>query len=291
MNKKIAFATYAKLGETGPDDQPAADALQDMGYTVEAAVWNAQDVEWGQYQAVVIRSCWDYHLHPTQFIEWLQQLEKLSISVLNPPNVLRWNMDKSYLLDMADWGIRVTPTVRLPKSAKVELGDVLATKGWEQAVVKPLISASAHQTWVSDGAVDEDQGKLEAMLAQEAVLVQPFVPEIQTQGELSLLFFDKQYSHTVLKRPQNGDFRVQAEYGGSTELIQPGEALIAQAQQIVDMIEAPLAYTRVDAVEVDGQLMLMELELIEPYLFLREDPHAAQRFATAIHKQISNQIS
>lgn len=288
MNEKIAFATYAKLDEIGPDDQLAADALQKLGYMVEAAVWNAPDIDWSAYKAVVIRSCWDYHLHPQQFAEWLKWLSGLGIRVLNPPDVLRWNMDKGYLLDLGDQGIYITPTLRLPKGGKVELAHVLQTKDWKRAVVKPLISASAHQTWVTNGASQEDQDKLVDMLAHGPALVQPFIPEIQTTGELSLLFFDKQYSHTVVKRPQDGDFRVQAEFGGSTDIVQPDETIIAQAQQVVDAIEAPLAYTRVDAVEVDGRLILMELELIEPYLFLREDPEAAQRFANAIYKQITN---
>ncbi len=282
-NKRIAFATCAQFPELAPGDQLAVQALAALDVEAVAAVWDEEGLDWSGFDAVLLRSTWDYFLKPRDFSAWIDLLVEQNIPLWNPPEILRWNMDKLYLSDLEEMGFPVTPSVWLPRGAKIKLSELLADKGWEEAVIKPAVSAGAHRTVrVSRAAVDGAQAQIDEMLLESGALVQPFMAEIQSEGEWSLMFLGKQYSHAVIKRPNAGDFRVQMQFGGSTEAIAPSPALIEQAQAIIDQVGDPLPYARVDGVEQGGQLILMELELIEPYLFLEEAKGAAERFAAVV---------
>lgn len=283
--RRIAFATYAGLPGLSEDDRLAAAELVHLGAEVEAAVWDDPGVRWDGYDCVVIRSCWDYHLRAAEFLGWLGRLERAGVPLWNPAPVVRANMDKGYLVDLAAVEIPVVPTVRIEQGKPVSLARLLAERGWDEAVVKPSVSASAFRTRrVRRANAAAVQKELEGMLSASGVLVQQFLPEIQTRGEWSLLFFGGEYSHAVLKRPKAGDFRVQEELGGSSVLERPAPALVEQGRAVVGTIPAPWLYARVDGVEIDGVFTLMELELIEPLLFLGWHPQAPARFAGAILK-------
>lgn len=279
---KVAFVTYKKLPALTPDDQLAASALRKKGIDVQAAVWDDKRVAWDRFGAVVLRSCWDYHLRPDEFLAWLDKLDGLGVRVMNSTEIVRWNMDKLYLSDLEETGIPVTPTVWLPKGSKAALAEILQAKDWQKVVVKPTVSASAHQTWTATPANAIDaQAKFAEMLSQSGVIVQQYMDAINGNGEWSLMFFGNEYSHAVLKKPGEGDFRVQNEFGGSWQAAQPPGGLIAQAANILATV-GETVYARVDGVEEDGRLVLMELELIEPVLFLGDSDGAARRFAGAI---------
>lgn len=280
---RVAFVTYTGLPGLSNDDRLAVPELTRLGAVVEAAMWDDPGVRWASYDRVVIRSCWDYHLHPGAFLDWLARLEGDGVSLWNPAPVIRANVDKGYLVDLAAAGIPVVPTVRLEPGERVDLAKVLAERGWDEAVVKPSISASAFRTRrVRREEAAAAQADLEEMLKASGALVQRFLPEIQTRGEWSFIFLGGEYSHAVLKRPKTGDFRVQEELGGSSVLESPVPALVEQARAVTATIPTPWLYARVDGVEIDGVFTLMELELIEPMLFLGWDPQAPARFAEAI---------
>lgn len=281
--KPIVFATSDKYAGMYQDDVHAARALRELGVEVQPAVWDDPHVDWSQFAAVVLRSTWDYHLKPGAFREWIARLEKDGVRVLNPPDILRWNMDKIYLSDLEAAGVRVTPSVWLPRGAKLQLNDLLEAKAWSEAVVKPSVSASAHRTRrVRQGDSAGAQEELEELLMAGGVIVQPFMHGIVDQGEWSFIFFNKRYSHSVLKRAKDRDFRVQWDFGGSEEARQAPQRLIKQAAEVLDAVEDDLLYARVDALEQDRELVLMELELIEPELFFRHSGAAAGAFATAL---------
>lgn len=284
MNR-IAFVTYAGLPGLSNDDRLAAAELTRLGAAVDAVVWDDSAVRWGSYDRVVIRSCWDYHLRPAAFLNWLARLEADRVSLWNPAPVVRANVDKGYLVDLAAAGVPVVPTVRLERGEKADLPGLLAERGWDEAVVKPAVSASAFRTrrvQREDADTAAAQADLEEMLAASGALIQRFLPEIQTRGEWSFLFLGGEYSHAVLKRPKTGDFRVQEELGGSSVLERPEPALVDQARAVTATIPRPWLYARVDGVEIGGVFTLMELELIEPALFLGWEPEAPARFASAI---------
>lgn len=283
MSKPLAFVTFDKFPELTPDDQIAVAALEAEGIAVQAVCWDAAHADWGAFAALILRSTWDYHLRLDEFRNWLDHLNTVGVPVWNPTDILRWNMDKLYLQDLEDNGVAITPSVWLPKDAKANLLDLMRQKQWERAVIKPRVSAGADDTFMVtiNDAVGR-QADFSDLLARKAVLVQPFMEELASQGEWSLLFFDKQFSHAVLKQPDDGDFRVQIQHGGRQQAATPPEALVTQAAAILAEIEAPLLYARVDGVDRDGQLLLMELELLEPSLFFDYDENAAKRFATTL---------
>jgi glutathione synthase/RimK-type ligase-like ATP-grasp enzyme len=286
---RIALVTYDARPTATDDDQFLVDALVSRGVRVEARSWSDPTARWAEYDAVVVRSCWDYFHRADEFHGWLDALEASRARVFNAPSTLRWNADKAYLRDLDARGVPVIPTHWIDRGASASLDDVRERTGWSELVVKPAVSGGAHRTWrASPGDVPDDE-RLSAMAADGTVLVQPLVDEIEREGEWSLIFFDGAFSHAVIKRPRAGDFRVQREHGGTIEPITPSSSVIADAARALDAAEAPdepLLYARVDGCVVDGTLMLMELEVLEPELFLRTDPAAAERLASALLARI-----
>jgi glutathione synthase/RimK-type ligase-like ATP-grasp enzyme len=279
---RLAFATWRGLPELNADDLRAALALRNRGAQVDPVVWDAPGVDWTAFDAVIVRSVWDYHLRPLEFLRWVDRVEGAGTRLLNPPGVLRWNHHKSYLRDLASRGVATVPTAWLDRGSRPSLGPLLAERGWAEAVVKPAVSASAHETWrTRPAAAAADQERLQALLLAGDVLVQPLVPEVQSPGEWSFVFFGGAFSHAMLKRPREGDFRVQEELGGRAEWTVAPPALVAQALGALHAAPASGLYARVDGVESGGRLVLMEMELIEPVLYFGAEPAAADRFAAA----------
>jgi glutathione synthase/RimK-type ligase-like ATP-grasp enzyme len=282
---RVAFVTYAELPHLYDDDRLAADVLRGRGVEVEAVLWDCAQVRWEEFDAVVLRSCWEYHLRTEEFLDWITLMEMRAVRLWNPPGVIRDNADKRYLKQLAAEGVAVPPTVWLEPGADFDLISITEGQGWQQAVIKPVVSMSAYKTWITNPArAAADTAAVREMLARSGVMIQRFVPEVRTRGEWSFVFFMKDYSHAVLKTPKPGDFRVQQDFGGCVADFDPPPRLIEQAQRIVRGVKEPLLYARVDAVEVDGKLTLMELELIDPVLFLGRNPGAAARFSDAIEK-------
>jgi glutathione synthase/RimK-type ligase-like ATP-grasp enzyme len=277
--KKIAFVTYAANPTITPDDNLTAEALRRMGYMVQPAVWDDPAVAWQAFDLVLIRSPWDYHHKAEAFVAWLDRLEGLGVAVENALPLLRWNAHKTYLRDLEARGIPIIPTVWVKQGEPMPA----LTAVWgepHEVVVKPTVSASAYLT---ERLRTEE---LSAFKAAVDIMIQPFVREITVVGEWSLLYFDGLYSHAVKKYPQAGDFRVQSAFGGKVSLEVPTPALLEQVQGILNALDTTPLYARVDGVEVDGRFLLMELELVEPSLFLRADVDAPQRFAAAIAARV-----
>lgn len=280
---KIAFVTCHEIPNLTDDDRLAIPELESRGIIVEPAIWNDPAVDWGAYDAVVLRSMWDYHLQPQAFIAWLDRLDQAGAVVWNSTQTVRWNVDKNYLHHLQQKKISVIPSVWLPQNAEANLSEIVTQQGWQQAVVKPIVSATAHETsLVLATEAAAHQNNFSDLLSRTGMIVQEFAPEIQQTGEWSLVFFDKHYSHSMLKQPKTGDFRVQSEWGGAELTAEAPGYLIAQAQKVVDSVKDRILYARVDGIDRDGQLLLMELELIEPHLFLGFNPGAPARFASAL---------
>ena len=281
---RIAFATYSTLPGLNDDDRLLIPALEERGITAAPAVWDSPDVCWEDLAGVLVRSCWDYHRRLPEFLAWIARLERLGIPLWNAAAVLRWNSHKAYLRDLAARGVPVVPTRWLWRgSERTDLAALLQREGWREAVVKPAVSASATGTCrTSAGEAAAGQGRLDELVRAGDVMVQPFVPEVADPGEWSLVFLGGRFSHAVLKRPATGDYRVQWEFGGSARAATPPGHLIAAAERVLAAAPAPTLYARVDGVERDGGLLLMELELIEPHLFLGWDAGAAGRLAAAL---------
>lgn len=287
----VALVTCSFIRELNDDDRPLLTELWNLGIEAEPAVWDDPAVNWAGYDAAVIRSAWDYHLTPAAFSAWLDRLESAGTPVWNPAPVVRANADKSYLKGLEAAGVGVVPTAWVKPGSGASLDVLLAERGWDDAVVKPAVSAGAFRTSrVKRGGTD-GQAALDHVLAHSSAMVQPFLPEIETEGEWSFIFIDGHYSHAVLKTPRSGDFRVQQEHGGRTERREPPPGLLIQARDAARAGPRPWLYARVDGVRRGGEFLVVELELIEPFLFLSYAPGAAKKLAEAIKARISAESS
>lgn len=279
----IAFATSRALKDLNDDDRLAAAALTRRGVKVVPAIWNDPKVDWSSFDRVVVRTPWDYYEHAGDFLAWFATLDRAGVPVDNPTSVLRWNLDKVYLRWIEERGGSVIPTEFVEKGGRVDVAEVLHRRGWTRGVVKPTVSAGGANTWiVSAATAATDAAKIAPLLKQSGLMIQPFLAEIETEGELSMLFYGGRYSHAVRKRPAGGEFRVQVEHGGSVEGANPSPEVVREAQQIVDLRGDELLYARVDGVVVGGEFQLMEFEVLEPQLFFPYHPQAAERFADAV---------
>lgn len=282
---RIAFVTYRDLPELNADDRLAATALTRLGSRTDAVCWDDPDVDWLAYRAVVLRSTWDYHRRVAEFHGWIDRMQRMGAALWNPPHVLRWNSDKRYLARLSHPHLSPPPTEILDRGAAVDLRALLQARGWEEAVMKPTISADGFSTErTSSTTAASDQGTLDTMLVRGDVLIQPLVPEIRTRGEISMMFFGGRFSHAVNKRPQAGEFRVQERLGGRIARTDPPPALVACGQALLDEHAPGSLYARVDTVVAADRFVLMEIELVEPSLYLEHDPPAADAFALAIQR-------
>lgn len=278
----VVFATCSQQPFIAPDDQPLADALRALGYQVEPEPWT--DIDPDTHVAadpVVLRSTWDYHRVPTMFRAWLEAMADSGRLLLNPPEAARENVDKIYLQALHAAGIAIPHTRWLGRPDEDSLAAALREAGWRQAVVKPRIGATAHGTFLIGEGAFPSEDELAPARASGA-LVQEFIPEIRDRGELSLVFAAGQFSHAVVKHGQAGDFRVQQDFGGMVAPATPSAAVLAAAEAVMTHVPASCVYARVDIVESARGPLLMEVELIEPELYFRIVPGAAERMARVI---------
>ena len=281
--KRILVATCEEVPDLKADDRAILPLLKRHGIHAVPAVWSDASVDWASADAVLIRSCWDYHLRHAEFLSWIGRLERAQVRVWNSPGLLRWNSDKRYLRDLEARQVAIVRTLWGDTDPHASLKHSMTAAGWAKAVVKPCISASAHRTIVVwTHTADAAQCEYDELRNGPGVMVQEFMEQVATHGEWSLMFLNGQFSHAVLKLPKPGDFRVQSEYGGSIEAAVPPGFVLRDAEAVVSALEERPLYARVDGVESDGQFLLMELELIEPMLFLDEPTAAGERFAAAI---------
>ena len=284
----VALVTCAEFPDLPPDDLLLVSALARRGVKAVPARWDDPRQRWAGYAAVVLRSCWDYHRRAAEFDRWLELLERERARVFNPLPTLRWNTRKSYLRDLEAAGIEVVRTVWAPMGSGMTLGDIAESTGWSAMVVKPTISASGFETWrVEREATAGSEERFARQLRDRDLMIQPYLPSIATEGELSFVFIAGAFTHAVRKRPGPGDFRVQEEHGGSAERATPAQDLVLEAARAIRAApEAPL-YARVDGATLGGRLRVTELELIEPTLYFQFEPAAAGRLAAALGSEIA----
>jgi len=281
----ICFVTDKDEPLLTKDDRVLAQYLLSKNITIEAAIWDDEKVLWQQYDVIILRSTWDYHTQTGKFNKWLDQLELLSCKVLNAVSIIRWNLNKKYMLDFSSKETIFPPFQFCLQKSGSSLSAIMKANNWHKAVVKPAVSCGSFNTWVTTASSAAGDEKLfQEMLCDGDVLVQEFMDEVTENGELSLIFFNKKFSHAVLKKARPGDFRVQAKFGGTIGAIDPGNIVIARAQAILNSIDEPLLYARVDGIPMNnGDFYLMEVELIEPALFIQNNEASCESFYRALH--------
>ncbi len=281
--RRVAFLTLHDPTGFVIDDELAIEPLARRGVAVDTVPWDRADVDWASYDLAVLRSTWDYQDHAEAFFATLATIEASGARLANGLDTVRWNLRKSYLRDLASSGVAVVPTLWRDRLHAGELMPLFEEAGAREAVIKPQVSGNAQGAFRFDRAtVALRAAEIEAYFANRPLMIQPFERGILDEGEFSLMYFNGQHSHSILKVPKAGDFRVQEEHGSDVRAITPEPALLAAGDAAMSAIGKRLLYGRVDLVRNGGEFRVMELELIEPALYLRMDPGAPDRFADAI---------
>jgi glutathione synthase/RimK-type ligase-like ATP-grasp enzyme len=271
----LVAAEPGRFSDLAREERALVLALSDLGWAAEYVPW-ATDGDWSAYPAVLIRETWDYHLRLPEFLAALERIERETV-LWNTLELVGWNADKGYLLDLADQGVRVVPTV-ISNGVPLAAFEKAAS---ERVVAKPAVSASAYKTFLLDASDPSTVTRATEALAGMRTLIQPFVPSIQTRGETSLIYFDGVFSHAMRKTPGTGDFRVQEELGGVSVPVEASEDELNLAERLLASLPSQPLFARVDLVLWEEEPAVLELELIEPVLFLSQ-PGAARRCAEAV---------
>lgn len=270
------------------EDALVQRALKQRGLSSVRVDWARADFDWSSVRCAVFRTTWDYFFRFDEFSNWLDRVSTKT-RLINPVEMVRWNMDKHYLHDIEARGVRIVPTHFLERGTKAKLAEDLTRLGWAEAVLKPAVSGAARHTYrINPDNAAEHDGVLEQLLEHEAMLIQPFQREIVEQGELTLVVLGDRCTHAVRKIAKAGDFRVQDDHGGTVHPHEAAPDELAFAERAAAACQPQPAYARIDVVrDNEGELAVMELELVEPELFLRFCPEAADVLAEHLSRVLS----
>lgn len=280
---RIAIATCRKKPEGTNDDQLLTQALQNKGHEARNVLWNDPQTDWSKYDLCLLRSPWDYYERLPEFLHWAEQTDKKT-KLVNPLATVRVNAEKDYLLSLEKLGLPVVSSFIFAsrEDALQKAHDLLRN---QPVVVKPTVSGGSYLTYVVKNEA-ELMPAVSRVLAHGKLLLQPYLPTIETQGEVSLMYFrvrgEWRYSHAVLKTARKGEFRVQTDFGGKVEIFQPSPRVNVLAERILATLHPLDLYVRIDLVDWQTEPKIGELELIEPALFFAQSPKAAPLLVEAL---------
>ncbi len=279
---KIALLTCQRLPDLTPADQLLIPELAKHNIAAKAVIWDNPDVIWTDFDYLIFRNTWDYYEKESQFNLWLVTIKELGIKTLNSIDIIEQNKHKLYLRELQNQDIAIIPTVFIKKKKDLNLAEIIPPH-WKKAVIKPAFSAGSFLTEVFEITdINKINMQYQDIALEKDLLLQEFKPEIETEGETSLIFFNKKFSHAVNKKPKAGDFRIQVQFGGIYKTVNPCAEVIQQAQTIVNTFPNQLLYARVDGIIINNKIQLMEVECIEPDLYFNYSEGSHQRFVNAI---------
>ena len=292
--REIALLIAANLASEAPDRRADAhlfDVQLDIlrkgfapsGFSLTPVRWVEEVVDWRRFAAVMVNCAWDYQDRHTDFLATLDRIAALGVPVFNDPATVRWNIRKTYLREIEAKGVPVIPTLWPEAPTADDITDAMRAFGSGDVIIKRQVGGGARgQTRYSRASLPPP-----GPILDRPGMIQPFIPAIATEGEYSFLFVDGDFSHGLVKRPKSGDYRIQEAYGGSSRAIDPAPADRAAAQLVLGVLEAPPLYARVDMVRgADGRLLLMELEVLEPYLFPQDGPQIGAMLGAALKRRL-----
>jgi glutathione synthase/RimK-type ligase-like ATP-grasp enzyme len=277
----VGILTCARLPELLESDQKLIPLFKEYTITAKAVIWDDESIDWTAFDYLLFRNTWDYYQKEAAFNDWLRKIESLGIKTLNPIATIQQNKHKFYLKELENKGVLILPTIFLEKNSTKNL-DAVLPKNWQKIVIKPAFSAGSYLTKLVDRSeIGSIQNEFQEHFITKDFLLQEFRPEIKELGETSFIFFNGIFSHAINKKPTEGDFRVQIQYGGKYTLLESNIELINQAKQVLEQIPEKLLYARIDGIVKENQLHLMEIELIEPDLYFDIAKGSRERFLEA----------
>ena len=286
LKRKCALLTISDLSNFQSYDNLIVQPLSKLGWECEFIPWDSISINWDDFDAVIIRSTWDYQQKEKLFFKTLQSIEASTATLYNSLDTVKWNINKRYLLELEKENISIIPT-RLYDSFDFDIVNQLFSFFNEnKLIIKPCVSANADDTFILEqNKMGSLKPVLENTFSQKDFLVQPFIKNIRIEGEYSLIYFGNRLSHVLLKTPKNGDFRVQEEHGGILKTInKPESSLIDFGNKVMETIPYQCLFSRVDVVRGSNNYLLMEVELIEPSLYFNMDLNSPQMFAEIFNK-------
>jgi glutathione synthase/RimK-type ligase-like ATP-grasp enzyme len=281
--KKVVFLTMDSLENFECYDHLLIRPLEILGWQVEEISWRRKNVNWNNNDAVIVRSTWDYQSDSQKFLKVLEDISKSTAVLFNDFQTLKWNMNKIYLKDLKDRGVHIVPTMWEKEFIVEKLISYFSLLGTEDIIIKPNISANADNTLLLNrNNINKYISEISDVFKDRNFMVQPFLKNIILEGEYSLFYFNGMYSHTILKVPEQNDFRVQEEHGGKIKLVQSDSQKQNICENIIKKLSVVPLYARIDLVRTNkNEFVLMELELIEPSLYFHMDKDSPKKFAKA----------
>ena len=286
----LTCQAYYKPGKITPyiqnildEEQLLKAALENQGLTVDITYWNNPSYDWSKTRSLIFRTIWDYFERFDEFLLWLEEVRHQT-QLINSYDLVKWNIDKHYLKELSEKGIKIVPTYFAKKNSQRNLAEIIESQQWKDVVIKPAISASAYKTFkILEETVNSNEKLFKDLLNQRDMLVQPFINTIEKFGEASLMVIDGKFTHAILKKAKPGDFRVQDDFGGTVHDYVPTKKEIEFAEMVIEKCKAKPLYGRVDIIwDNEKNVYLSELEIIEPELWLRNYPKSAQSIAEAV---------
>ncbi len=273
----VGLLTSKALPELISDEKHLVNAFASLNIPCAPVVWNDEN-NWQKYSAIIIRNPWDYFEHQKDFFNTLEKINQQT-KLFNSYSLVKWNLDKNYLFDLQDRGAKLAPTKKITN--KQELEKAIHDSLFSDMVIKPLISAGAYLTYrFNKNAIPEEVKNLP--VNDYEFMLQPFIPAIQTEGEYSFIYLGGKFSHALIKKPKSGDFRVQSEFGGSVDAYSPTEKELTLTNFIHTLLPENPFYARIDLARYENELVIMEVELLEPELFFRIRPESAMQLAQSV---------
>ena len=283
MGRRCAYLTMDDIGNFVSDADLSFAPMNELGWQVDMVPWR-RDTDWDDYDLVYICTPWDYQNDVAGFLDVLATIERSSARLCNGLELVRWNLEKTYLQELESRGADIVPSRFFDSFDARRVGACFDAHDTDTIVLKPVVGANSDNIFVVTRPLPGDVvDTLGNVFADRPFFVQPFMDSVRSEGEYSLFFFGGEYSHSILKKPKRGDFRSQEEHGADIQPVEAPDAIVDTAQRVVGVISPQPVYVRADFVRGNGKrFLLMELELIEPALYFRTDPGSAGRFAKAL---------
>ncbi len=272
------------------EDFLVQQALNSFGLKTLRLAWDDPKFKWNSTKALLFRTTWDYFDRFDEFSKWLHKVSKQT-KLLNSERIIRWNIDKHYLTDLIEHGVNIPETYFIEQHSQQTLKQIYEQLGWDDMILKPCISGAARHTYrLNPNNLHSHEEILSTLLEEESMMLQPFQRNIISEGEISMMVFNGVFTHAILKKAKSGDFRVQDDYGGSVHDYQPTKREIQFAEKAVKACPELPIYARVDIfTDNNSSIALSELELIEPELWFRYYPEAANVLAKAIKQKLTHE--